>query len=473
MTQPTSAPDAPTPKTRLPLILVSLLRDPGLWLYGAVTLLGAPYFLKRKRGWQRKSPASREFDPARWTLRFPPATAPHPSGAPRPPASGPRVMIFAQGWGEVETLKPLLLALRAARPDVRLLFTAKHREGIAPAAALSDEAIVPLPFDNTLSVARWLALTRPDVALFYEQFSYGALLRALWQRRVPFVIIHARNAHLVADSAFDLRFKKWQLRGLRAICLSAPDREPFLRQVMPKSGQIHVVGSLKFPHQKPRMTPEREADLRAWIETGAQGAPLLAAGSTRATEEAFVLDAWQKVRAQAPNQAPNQAPVLLIAPRQLHRVPEVVELLRARGIHFAQRSQPSADTGKVEVLLLDTLGELGAAYGWARGAFVGGTIKGASHNVAEPLVWGIPVAFGPRTGNFEIEQRLCLETGAGFRVQTPDELAAHWTEIVNSPALRAALGAKADALVEAQRGAFDRTLQVLIDAVDAATPHYA
>ena len=264
-------------------------------------------------------------------------------------------------------------------------------------------------------------------------------------------------------SAPNVIFKKWQLRGLRAICLSTPEYEPGVRQLVQSQGQIQTVGSIKFLHQTPAMAPEPQAALHAWIKAGAGDAPIFMVGSTSPGEDEWTLEALEIMRRARPASAP--APVLLLAPRDPRRAESIAELIRARGLTFSRRSQPRA--ARADVLLLDTMGELRAAYQWAMGTLVGGTITGNAHNVAEPLVWSVPVAFGPRRGNFETEQRLCEAAGVGFRVHSPAELAAHWTALLDSPALRHDLKAKIDALNQEQSRAFERTLQVLIDAVDA------
>ena len=465
---PNSAPTAPR-AARVASVLWSLARDGGTLVYNAVSLLGAPFLLYRKWRLLHFIKLDCEFDRARWTLRFPSApqpSVPEPSGA----KSGPRVVFITLGWGEVATMEPLARALRAARPDARLIFTVKHREAIPLASQLADETVLPLPFDRPLPVARWHARARPDVVIFYERFNLALLLRSLWLRRVPFVIVHARmNARRAnARSSPNLKFKSWQLRGLNDILLATPDYVPGTGQIAPATAQMHVVGSIKFPHQKPHIAPARQAQLRAWIEAGTNGAPLLAAGSTHETEEAFVLDALEIVRGNLKS----RAPVLLLAPRKPYRTDEVLRLLEARGARVSRRSQwtPGAPARPVDVLLLDTLGELMIAYQWSVGAFVGGTIFGSSHNVAEPLIWSIPVAYGPNRGNFGVEQNLCEQAGVGFRVRSPNELAAHWTTLLQSPQLRDDLARRVDELVALQHDAFARTLEVLVRAVDAATP---
>lgn len=432
----------------------------GLWAYSATTLLGAPLFLVRKWRTMRRYNLDCEFAPARWTLRFPTHLGAQPQKIGT--TTGPRVMFFATGWGEMETIKPLIQELRIARPDVRVLITIKHVETLSAAVQISDEVVSPLPFDNVISVARWLQKTRPDIVVFYERMDYSVLLRALWRQRVPFVILHARVNWKIPKSTINLALKKWQLRGLRALFLATSEQENGARQRMPEKAQIHIVGSIKFPYQTPVLPLERASDLREWIESGAGNAPLLAAGSTHETEEEFVLDALKIVR----RNTEGASPVLLLAPRKPHRTDEICALLQARGLKFSRRSQGPSEA-PVDVLLLDTLGELRVAYRFAQAAFVGGTLCGVSHNVAEPLIWSIPVSFGPHEDNFKVEHRLCLEAGVGFRVHQPQDLAAHWTQVLNSPALRAQLSQQTKELVESQRHSFESTMQALIENVDS------
>ena len=499
-------------------VLASLLRDGGLFWYSAIATLGAPYFLRRKRRLLQKGRSDSEFDWAHWTISFgdeadkfaqpgiwqgepdirqgepdirqgepdirqgepdvefakpdsrvADAHGAHADAHGDAHGAGPRVAVMAASWGEVVTLAPLIEALKRERPDIVLVWSVQRREAIEAARAPGDEAVLPHPFDHVVPVSRWHARARPDLVVFYEQFDLPVLARSLWARRVPFVVVQARASQVANGYGYKRRlytpaFWRWQLRGLGAMLLASDAHREMVAPLAPEEAQLRVVGSLKFPHDKPRLSPQREAELRAWITAGTAGAPLFVAGSTHAGEEAFVLDALEIVR----RDCDDAAPVLLLAPRRLGRTDEVLRLLSERGLRVSRRSQPIA--GAVDVLLLDTLGELGAAYAHAAGAFVGGTVNGASHNVAEPLVWGVPVAYGPRRGNFAVEQTLCEEAGVGFRVASPGELAAHWTALLDSEKLRRELGARAGALVEAQSAAFGLSLQTLVEAVDAVTP---
>jgi 3-deoxy-D-manno-octulosonic-acid transferase len=120
------------------------------------------------------------------------------------------------------------------------------------------------------------------------------------------------------------------------------------------------------------------------------------------------------------------------------------------------------------VILLDSIGELAAFYPLATIVFVGGSIaKTGGHNILEPAAVGACVVTGPHTFNF----RLIVETfvEAGAVVQLPrlpepesfDQLAQVFSELISDPSRRHELGKRAQNLVNRNRGATERTLELL------------
>ena len=457
----------PRPRQSVAQILTVLGRDRGLWAYAIKSQISAPGRIFR-RGPRSFFNWARAFDWARWTTHWPAASPMHSDDS-APDDSAPRVVCVVSALGDVATLRPIVEAFRQQRPGARILFSVKLSEAVGNARELSDETVLATPFDHGLPVARWHARAQPDVVFFYQYFNYVTLLRSLWLREVPFAIVQARfkTARGGWRARGRERFKAWQLRGVRAISLAAREHAPNIHNLAPESATVQVVGSLKFPQQRPQIAPEREAALHQWIRSAAGEAPLLIVGSTREDEESWILDAFQKLRHDISTSAATPKPVLMIAPRHVERAAEIARLIEARGLSVSRRLQ--ASNQRADVLLLDTLGELATAYQWASAAFVGGTITQKSQNVTEPLIWSIPVAYGPKRGNFEIEQKICEAAGAGFRVHSPDELAAHWAHIIQSPELRASRAKQVETLLANQRQAFDSTVQMLIEVFDAAT----
>ena len=114
------------------------------------------------------------------------------------------------------------------------------------------------------------------------------------------------------------------------------------------------------------------------------------------------------------------------------------------------------------MLLLDSLGELAALYELAAGAFIGGTlVPTGGHNPLEAARFGVPVAVGPSMENFADIAACFDDENAWARVADGAELGAVWRRWLAAPDRAAALGERGRRLVENNRGALDRTVELL------------
>jgi 3-deoxy-D-manno-octulosonic-acid transferase len=128
---------------------------------------------------------------------------------------------------------------------------------------------------------------------------------------------------------------------------------------------------------------------------------LIVAGSTAPDEEKILLQALSEIRQYKGLESAR----LLIAPRHPERFNEVANLLADSPYTFARRSEilppPNRQGQQADIILLDTIGELPAAYQFAAVVFVGGSLvpKGG-HNIIEPAAFARPIVVGSHTENF-------------------------------------------------------------------------
>jgi len=185
--------------------------------------------------------------------------------------------------------------------------------------------------------------------------------------------------------------------------------------------------------------------------------PVVTVGSLRHGEEPLVLEAMGRLRERRPQVR------FVLAPRHPARWPDLPAMLRARGFRTALRSAPATDDAGAGVLVLDTHGELGAAYAAAAVSLIGGTwIRVGGHNPLEAAVCGTPVVLGPHTANVAEETAALLEHGGARRaegVAALVEILEHWLE---DAAARDAASAGARAAAAGLRGASGRTLEWLL-----------
>jgi 3-deoxy-D-manno-octulosonic-acid transferase len=180
-----------------------------------------------------------------------------------------------------------------------------------------------------------------------------------------------------------------------------------------------------------------------------------------AGEDALVLSAFAEARAAVPGLR------LLIAPRHPERADEVTALAERAGHQVARRSRLGTSAwASGDVLVLDTMGELAHAYPFATVVFVGGSlVPTGGHNVLEPSLAGRAVVVGPHMENFQEIAEEFRASAALVQVEQAADLGPAVVRLLQDPAERERLGARAKALVEGNRGALRATVEALAELV--------
>lgn len=366
--------------------------------------------------------------------------------------------IHAVSVGEVGVAAILAAALPA---DLPLLVTTVTPTGQARArAAFAGRARVAyLPFDLGPLVERFLRRFAPRALVLIEGDYWPLLLRQAHRRGLPVAVVNGR----VGDRTFR-RLRFW--RPIAGILFSRvdsfalqseQDRDRLLALGVP-ARRLAVTGNLKFEAAEPAARPE----LMDAVTRLAAGRPVLLAGSTMEGEEPQVLDAFVSLGGGA-------RALLVLGPRHPERWDEVDGLLRQRGLAHLRRSRlalpappAAAAAPPPHVLLLDSLGELAALYRLAAAAFIGGTlVSTGGHNPLEAARYAVPVAAGPSMHNFRDMAERFDRAAAWRRVADAQELAGAWAEWLADPAGAREQGRRAQRLVEENRGALARTLDLL------------
>ena len=360
----------------------------------------------------------------------------------------PSIWMHAVSVGEVIMARALAADLKARYPHLRLFLSTTTITGqqVARRNLQHVDGTFYFPFDWTFIVRRTLAVVKPRLFVMVETEIWPNLLRACRAAGVKTAVVNGRISErsypryrlirpffrrVLAD--IDRFCVESERSGRRLIALGA---EPTAARVDGKTRER----VLRFF----RVAPERT---------------VLVAGSTMRGEELVVLRAFAAVKQTQPGA------LCVIAPRQPERFGEVGQLARDAGFTTVRRTELPIDAEpRADVVVLDSIGELAQVYQIATAVFVGGSLaEFGGHNILEPAIFGKPIVFGPHMENFREIAAAFVSNGAAVQVSSERDFDEAIVTLVTDPVRRARLGAAARALVEANRGARDKTLAILAE----------
>jgi 3-deoxy-D-manno-octulosonic-acid transferase len=378
--------------------------------------------------------------------------------------SDPSIWIHAVSVGEVLSTRPLIAELRKRYPSLRLFLSTTTRSGqhLARRSVSDVDGIFYFPFDWPLTVRRTLAIVKPKLFVMIENEIWPTMLRECRRRGVRTIVVNGRISGRSFPRYRLIRpFFRRVLADIDRFCVQGEETAGRLVSLGADRSRIAVTGSLKFDALDARPLPGRGPARVLRFFRMSSGRPVLVAGSTMRGEDEAVIRAFNRVRTSAGG----TNALLIIAARHPERFDEVERLCKAEGLATIRRSELPIDTEpRCDAVILDTIGELAHLYQIATAVFVGGSLVPAGgHNILEPALYGKPIVFGPHMENFTEIAESFLTNRAAIQVRHAREFEDAIVGLMADPVRRARLGAAARALIDANRGATDRTLGVIAD----------
>ena len=331
---------------------------------------------------------------------------------------GGYLWIHASSLGEFEQGRPLIEAIRKARPDTRILLTFFSPSGYEvrknyPGADL----VCYLPFDLPGNVKRFLDLTRPTQAIFIKYEFWANYLNELKQRNIPTYSISA----IFRPNQVFFRFYGGYFRRILRNFTHLYIQNEQSRQLLAGIGitNVSVVGDTRF---------DRVSDIRLSakdlpvIEAFAQGKKVLVVGSSWPKDEEFILDYFNH----------RDDIKLIIAPHEIHEshLLFIESRLKRPTLRYTQATEATAAT--CDCLIIDCFGLLSSIYRYGTLAYVGGGFGAGIHNIAEAAVYNLPVIFGPNHRRFKEAHEL-IACGGGFAIDSGEAFRSTADRLLSDP----------------------------------------
>jgi len=355
---------------------------------------------------------------------------------------------FIQQWQQREPQRCFVLST-----------TTTTGQALACRKAPSAVTVVYCPLDFAFLVRRFLRLLQPAMLVIFEVEIWPNLITLTAKQNVPVVLVNGRMSD---KSAAGYARHRWffqpLLRQLAALCVQTQADAERVNQVLAAPERLHVCNTMKFD----QIPDQDSADLSAALTQafGAGTHRLLVAGSTHPGEEALIVEAYSKLRPEFPDLR------LVLVPRHVERSGEIEALLQQRQLPyqlFAGNAAAAADTA-ADVLLVNATGELMRFYSVAELVVVGKSFAGqrGGHNIIEPAIFAKPILHGQHMQNFRGVVAIFAEADASISIADDQQLLPQLRRLLADPQDARRLGQRARAVVEQQRGAIGRTLDVLL-----------
>jgi 3-deoxy-D-manno-octulosonic-acid transferase len=381
------------------------------------------------------------------------------------------VWLHAVSVGEVRLAMQVIEGLRTIHPRSSIHLTTGTETARAMALAARErgargapDSVSELPFDLPASMGRLLTRLRPRGVVIVETELWPNLLRTCGERGVPLVLVNGR----ISVRSFP-RYRAVRplfaaaLSHVRMLGMQSEDDAARILALGAPLERIRVTGNLKYDLPSPRLEAG-EARRRLGLPAG--GA-LFVAGSTALGEHRAVLGAFLELRRLDPSIR------LALAPRHPEILGRAAEGLVRAGLKVVRYSAlapgAAAPIAPYDALLVDVLGVLPEIYAAADIVFVGGSlVRRGGQNMVEAAALGKAVLLGPHLDNFRAVANDLIAAGAAYVARDGDELAVLAVRLLRDPAAARDAGRRGRQVVEANRGALSRTIQMIEEAVAAA-----
>lgn len=369
------------------------------------------------------------------------------------PPNPPTLLFYGISVGEVNAMENLIKKVRETFPKINIILLTGTKTGQEIARKKLSEVcnfISYFPFDFPFCIKNMLKKLKPDAVFVMETELWPNFAYIINKKKIPLFIINARISDRTYKSYKKLSFIFGPiLKKYTAIYPQSEQDKQKLISIGANPQTTTVMGNLKFDIKKPDTS---ELNFKKNPQD-----KVLVAGSTHSGEDEIILKAFSELKKEIANLK------LIIAPRHPERNINVFNLMQKLGFECGKRSE-NANFEQNDIILLDTLGELGKIYSISDVAFIGGSFKGkcvGGHNPLEATVFAKPVISGPSVYNFKDIYAILTSTDSAKIVQNTEELKSSLKNLLTNEEFYQKASKDCEIVFEQNQGALDFVIKVL------------
>ncbi len=366
------------------------------------------------------------------------------------------IWIHAVSVGETVVALSMIRKYLRRYPDKKFILSTTTTTGqdVARNNVPENTAVIFCPIDFPWMIRKSLKLLQPSALVIFETEIWPNLICGAAKRNIPVFLVNARMSDHSAKGYRKLAkiFFAPLLQKFTAVLTQTENDAARFLSVSPQAS-VSVSGNMKFDQPSPALP---DGNILAEYFGTSDGLQVIFGASTHPGEEALLTDCFLALRQEFPDLK------LVLVPRHAERGDDIARMLNEKSLSFARRSQNSAPEGEYDVLLADTTGEMLNLMYHADIVVMGKSFAGhdEGHNLIEPALLAKPIVTGTLLRNFRYIFKILDEHNAFMPVSDGD-LTGTLRKLISDSELRKELGQRAFEVINANRGAVDKTIDIL------------
>lgn len=298
------------------------------------------------------------------------------------------IWMHVASLGEFEQGLPILKQLKKHYPKHKLLLTFFSPSGYE-VKKNSDAAhiISYLPIDTISNAKRFVAITRPKLALFVKYEIWPNYINELHKAEIPTLLISAIFSKKQVYFKWYGGFMRKILQNFQHLFVQDKTSKHLLNSHGYKA--VSISGDTRFDRVSEIL--QRDNKLQ-FMEQFKARSKCFVVGSSWPEDEKIIIDFIN---------TSNKKIKYVIAPHNIKKehINNLKKAITKKTTCYTEIQNSHLDD--FEVLIIDTIGLLTKIYSYADIAYVGGGFKTGLHNTLEPAVFGIPILIGPNYSGFK------------------------------------------------------------------------
>ena len=356
------------------------------------------------------------------------------------------IMIHSASVGEVNAVRPLVKALQAKYPNLKIVMTCTTLTGLQQAKTLNIHAYLSV-LDLPWLRKKQLQSINPQIIIIVETEIWPNLLYQAKRQGIKVAFVNARLSEKSVNRFKHLKSVLHFLEEPIKVIMTQTEADA-VRFKNLFTVPVLYAGNLKFALQLPQYN---ELELRKKYGYNSEDF-IICFGSSRPGEEDLLKSILPELKLSIPELK------LIIAIRHTQRIGEVRALFPEAAI-FSELQENVSEAA--DVLLIDTIGHLNEFYAICDLSIVGGSfVDFGGHNPLEPAFYGKPIIMGPYHSSCAGSVQELLSFNA-ILISDSQNLKRDVIYLYQNPEKRKEMGENARACRERNRNALENHLRGL------------